>query len=248
MRRRGSCYRRTLSPSSRRSTRSCSAVPTIRSLRASFNLSLPRSFSEDIALVDSAEALTAQLAELLAGHDLAAPEQAGRRTFFVQTLERFTRVGGQFFPSETSPRRPQLISGSEVLGRSRGRGLRLTRRDCGADRVCPCRHHSVDTRLGCGIQQLGPVGSAMSDCFRRPLFRRRFPSWTRRCASFGYHRHGPRPNRLPQNARVGVKNLGLDSRVPGRPRRAQPCRRLSAEDTLRHVLGPWRWRWIFSAS
>ena len=55
---------------------------------------------KDIALVDSAEALTAQLAELLAGHDLAAPERAGRRTFFcTDAPERFTRVGGQFFPS-----------------------------------------------------------------------------------------------------------------------------------------------------
>ena len=55
---------------------------------------------EDIALVDSAEALTTQLADLLEAQNLSAPERAGRRTFFcTDAPERFIRVGSQFFPS-----------------------------------------------------------------------------------------------------------------------------------------------------
>jgi glutamate racemase len=52
----------------------------------------------EIALVDSADVLTGDLAALLGEHGLMAPDRAGRRTFFcTDAPERFSRVGGTFF-------------------------------------------------------------------------------------------------------------------------------------------------------
>ncbi len=52
-----------------------------------------------IALVDSAEAVTAELTDILQEADLSAPERAGRRSFFcTDAPERFARVGAGFFP------------------------------------------------------------------------------------------------------------------------------------------------------
>ena len=53
-----------------------------------------------VTLVDSAEAVTTQLAELLAERELHAPERVGRRSFFcTDAPERFHRVGTTFFAS-----------------------------------------------------------------------------------------------------------------------------------------------------
>lgn len=53
----------------------------------------------DIVLVDSAEAVTTELSDLLDQRQLAAPERAGRRSFFcTDAPERFIRVGSTFFP------------------------------------------------------------------------------------------------------------------------------------------------------
>lgn len=57
-------------------------------------------FDISVALVDSAEAVTTELHELLAARDLLAPdaEGAGRRRFFcTDSPERFERVGLRFF-------------------------------------------------------------------------------------------------------------------------------------------------------
>jgi glutamate racemase len=54
---------------------------------------------EDVVLVDSAEAVTTELGELLVTGELEAPERAGRRSFFcTDAPERFIRVGSTFFP------------------------------------------------------------------------------------------------------------------------------------------------------
>jgi glutamate racemase len=54
-------------------------------------------------LVDSAEAVTIELATLLHGEQLQAPERAGRRSFFCTDAEaRFLRVGHAFFPGDLS--------------------------------------------------------------------------------------------------------------------------------------------------
>lgn len=57
-----------------------------------------------IALVDSAEAITAELAALLAERDLTAPPRDGRRSFFcTDAVERFQRVGTVFFGGDVAP-------------------------------------------------------------------------------------------------------------------------------------------------
>ena len=57
-----------------------------------------------ITLVDSAEALTLELAALLAERQLAAPVRDGRRSFFcTDAPERFGRVGTVFFGGEVAP-------------------------------------------------------------------------------------------------------------------------------------------------
>ena len=54
----------------------------------------------DVALVDSAEAVTQELSELLEARDLQAPERVGRRSFFcTDAPARFARVGAGFFPA-----------------------------------------------------------------------------------------------------------------------------------------------------
>lgn len=53
----------------------------------------------EIALVDSAEAVTLELGALLSEQDMEAPERVGRRSFFcTDAPERFARVGAGFFP------------------------------------------------------------------------------------------------------------------------------------------------------
>ncbi|MGM0575261.1 MAG: glutamate racemase [Myxococcota bacterium] len=55
---------------------------------------------DDLILVDSAEAVTTELSDLLEDRGLAAPERAGRRSFFcTDAPERFARVGRTFFPT-----------------------------------------------------------------------------------------------------------------------------------------------------
>ncbi|MBL8784285.1 MAG: glutamate racemase [Deltaproteobacteria bacterium] len=57
-----------------------------------------------MTLVDSAEALTTELATLLAEHDLRAPARDGRRSFFcTDAPERFGRVGTVFFGGDVAP-------------------------------------------------------------------------------------------------------------------------------------------------
>ncbi|MFT7579146.1 MAG: glutamate racemase, partial [Myxococcota bacterium] len=57
-----------------------------------------------LALVDSAEAVTTELSELLIAKDLVAPERDGRRSFFcTDAPERFTRVGATFFGADVAP-------------------------------------------------------------------------------------------------------------------------------------------------
>lgn len=56
-----------------------------------------------IQLVDSAEAVTQELAMLLQTKNLQAPERSGRRSFFCTDAEaRFLRVGRAFFPEDLS--------------------------------------------------------------------------------------------------------------------------------------------------
>ncbi len=58
---------------------------------------------EDVALVDSAEAVTTELEALLTERELLAPERAGRRTFFcTDAVERFQRVGATFYGGDLS--------------------------------------------------------------------------------------------------------------------------------------------------
>ena len=53
-----------------------------------------------VALVDSAEAVTLELKELLSSQSLEAPERVGRRSFFcTDAPARFARVGAGFFPA-----------------------------------------------------------------------------------------------------------------------------------------------------
>jgi glutamate racemase len=62
-------------------------------LKSEFGLS-------DVALVDSAEAVTLELTELLKAQSLEAPERVGRRSFFcTDAPARFVRVGAGFFPA-----------------------------------------------------------------------------------------------------------------------------------------------------
>lgn len=57
-----------------------------------------------LALVDSAEAVTDELAALLDERDLHAPTRDGRRSFFcTDAPERFARVGTTFFEGEVAP-------------------------------------------------------------------------------------------------------------------------------------------------
>jgi len=57
-----------------------------------------------MALVDSAEAVTDELAELLDARRLRAPERDGRRSFFcTDAPERFGRVGTTFFGGDVAP-------------------------------------------------------------------------------------------------------------------------------------------------
>jgi glutamate racemase len=56
-----------------------------------------------MALIDSAEEVTLELKTLLEARDLAAPERAGRRTFFcTDAADRFQRVGATFFKGDLS--------------------------------------------------------------------------------------------------------------------------------------------------
>lgn len=57
-----------------------------------------------IQLVDSAEALTLELADLLTSKQLRAPQRDGRRSFFcTDAPERFSRVGTVFFGGDVAP-------------------------------------------------------------------------------------------------------------------------------------------------
>jgi glutamate racemase len=57
----------------------------------------------DVALVDSAQAVTDDLEQLLAERELAAPERTGRRSFFcTDAPDRFRRVGRSFFDGDLS--------------------------------------------------------------------------------------------------------------------------------------------------
>ncbi len=57
-----------------------------------------------IQLVDSAEALTIELADLLNSKQLRAPQRDGRRSFFcTDAPERFARVGTVFFGGDVAP-------------------------------------------------------------------------------------------------------------------------------------------------
>ncbi len=59
--------------------------------------------ASDVALVDSAVAVTTDLQQLLMERDLEAPQRAGRRSFFcTDARERFERVGGHFFRGDLS--------------------------------------------------------------------------------------------------------------------------------------------------
>ncbi len=74
-----------------------------------FKATLRRVLQEDfggyeMALVDSAEALTAELSELLTARQLVAPARDGRRSFFcTDAPERFCRVGTTFFEGCVAP-------------------------------------------------------------------------------------------------------------------------------------------------
>ena len=63
---------------------------------------LEREFSGvSISLIDSAEAVTAELAALLRASDLEAPDRVGRKTFFcTDAAERFQTIGSTFFGEE----------------------------------------------------------------------------------------------------------------------------------------------------
>ncbi|MFO0748041.1 MAG: hypothetical protein U1F43_20630 [Myxococcota bacterium] len=57
-----------------------------------------------LALVDSAEAVTTELEELLDARQLRAPVRDGRRSFFcTDAPERFGRVGTIFFGGDVAP-------------------------------------------------------------------------------------------------------------------------------------------------
>lgn len=57
----------------------------------------------EITLVDSAEAVTTELAAVLESQDLMNPGGASERAFFCTDLpERFARVGARFFPGDVS--------------------------------------------------------------------------------------------------------------------------------------------------
>jgi glutamate racemase len=76
----------------------CTHYPVFKPLIAEV---LASSFGrDDVVLVDSAEAVTAELGELLTERELRAPERAGRRSFFcTDAPERFARVGARFLPA-----------------------------------------------------------------------------------------------------------------------------------------------------
>lgn len=77
----------------------CTHFPIFKGLIADV---LARDFHDaDLALVDSAEAVTTELEASLAAREMAAPERAGRRTFFcTDAPERFVRVGRTFFDGD----------------------------------------------------------------------------------------------------------------------------------------------------
>ncbi|MDP6943083.1 MAG: glutamate racemase [Myxococcota bacterium] len=74
----------------------CTHYPVFKSLIADV---LAADFGRtDVALVDSAQAVTAELGTLLADQGLEAPERVGRRSFFcTDAPARFARVGSGFF-------------------------------------------------------------------------------------------------------------------------------------------------------
>lgn len=76
----------------------CTHYPVFKPLlRRVLSEELDRS---DLALIDSAEAVTDELEALLRDRGLRAPERAGRRSFFcTDAPERFARVGRTFFPA-----------------------------------------------------------------------------------------------------------------------------------------------------
>lgn len=80
----------------------CTHYPVFKPLIASV---LAEDFGgAPITLVDSALALTAELAELLTTMKLRAPARDGRRSFFcTDAPERFTRVGTVFFGGDVAP-------------------------------------------------------------------------------------------------------------------------------------------------
>jgi glutamate racemase len=77
----------------------CTHYPVFKALITEV---LAETFSAgDITLVDSAQAVAEDLEKLLAQTDLAAPERAGRRSFFcTDARERFQRVGQHFFEGD----------------------------------------------------------------------------------------------------------------------------------------------------
>jgi len=76
----------------------CTHYPVFKSLIAEV---LREEFDQhDVALVDSAQAVTLELTELLKTQSLEAPERVGRRSFFcTDAPARFARVGAGFFPA-----------------------------------------------------------------------------------------------------------------------------------------------------
>ena len=76
----------------------CTHYPVFKSLIAEV---LREEFDQhDVALVDSAQAVTLELTELLRTQSLEAPERVGRRSFFcTDAPARFARVGAGFFPA-----------------------------------------------------------------------------------------------------------------------------------------------------
>ncbi len=76
----------------------CTHYPVFKALIAEV---LEREFGRsDVALVDSAQAVTQELSDLLVERELEAPERVGRRSFFcTDAPARFARVGAGFFPA-----------------------------------------------------------------------------------------------------------------------------------------------------
>ena len=73
----------------------CTHYPVFKSVIA--EVLAERFEATDIVLVDSAEAVTIELEQVLAERELAAPERVGRRSFFcTDAPQRFARVGSTF--------------------------------------------------------------------------------------------------------------------------------------------------------